>query len=340
MKFVYLAVAGALLLGACGAGEQSTVPKEVLRFQSASPPTAYLGESYRYDIVVTGGVTPYQVRLRGGKLPAGLRLDGTTISGTPTEKGRFEFTLSVTDASLSSQVQALSISAEERPPATLSLSLPSAEVSSETRIPLRLANPRLVQSARATWKVPEGFRIIRVQPGSGKPLMLWAVKDGTLTLDMGFTEAPKDRADVAFITVRPDKPGRLRGSSIEFQVRDIDGKVLGEQGNPMGTQPAQPAPGTPGAAPGTPAPATSPTGTPATAPTTAPATPSTAPATPATAPATPPPPSDETPPPPSGDETPPPTDPAPADPESTDEAPTGPAPENPPPPTNPENSTP
>ncbi|WP_460828383.1 putative Ig domain-containing protein, partial [Marilutibacter aestuarii] len=62
-------------------------------------PTAAAGVAYAQAFAAEGGIAPYGYALASGTLPAGLALaaDGT-LSGTPTEAGRFEFGITATDA--------------------------------------------------------------------------------------------------------------------------------------------------------------------------------------------------------------------------------------------------
>lgn len=65
---------------------------------------ATINEPYQsFIITATGGVPPYEFSVTGGPLPAGMTLapleEGVSaiLSGTPTETGEFEITISVTD---------------------------------------------------------------------------------------------------------------------------------------------------------------------------------------------------------------------------------------------------
>jgi uncharacterized protein (TIGR03437 family) len=61
-------------------------------------PTASQGSSYSAPIYPSGAYTPYVYYL-GGALPAGLTLNGTTISGTPTAPaGVYNFNITLVDA--------------------------------------------------------------------------------------------------------------------------------------------------------------------------------------------------------------------------------------------------
>lgn len=62
---------------------------------------AYEYTSYAETLVAKGGSAPYRWRVESGNLPDGLALDSLTgiISGTPTVRDSFDFTIKVTDAS-------------------------------------------------------------------------------------------------------------------------------------------------------------------------------------------------------------------------------------------------
>ena len=58
-----------------------------------------VGAAYTHTMNVVGGIPAYYWTIDSGALPAGLSLDSFTgtISGTPQESGRFEFTIRVRD---------------------------------------------------------------------------------------------------------------------------------------------------------------------------------------------------------------------------------------------------
>src|SRR5216683_1895601 len=92
------------------AGETATQPLSItidpplpLVITSPTPPPATVGTAYFTNLFANGGCQPYTWSITAGQLPPGLALvkgsnGGTTISGTPTTKGTFTFTETVTDS--------------------------------------------------------------------------------------------------------------------------------------------------------------------------------------------------------------------------------------------------
>ena len=62
-------------------------------------PEGTLGTPYSYTATVSGGTPAYYWAIESGTLPAGLSIDSFTgtISGTPSQQGTFNFTISVSD---------------------------------------------------------------------------------------------------------------------------------------------------------------------------------------------------------------------------------------------------
>ncbi|MGM9426711.1 beta strand repeat-containing protein [Hydrogenophaga sp. MI9] len=64
----------------------------------ATLPNPATGSAYSQTITATGGATPYAFTVTAGALPAGLTLGGTgNLTGTPTQVGTFNFTVSASD---------------------------------------------------------------------------------------------------------------------------------------------------------------------------------------------------------------------------------------------------
>ncbi|ADV67345.1 Ig domain-containing protein [Deinococcus maricopensis] len=274
----------ALTLGACGSttgtsGSFSTY-RDALNFGSTNLPVAYTNEPYTAPLNIAGGTSPYTVRVVSGTLPPGLKLNGTTLSGTPTAGGTYTFTLEAGDANLSTKVQPFNMSVSTLPPTALVPTLPSTDLRAETRVPLVLNYPRQTRALRFTWPLPEGVTVSAVTPGDGRPVVFWKQSGRTLSVDMGFRAAPKTGARVALVTLKPAKAVRLSAEGTTIAARNGEGKLIGQAPAPATPdKPADKAPAVDGKT-DTPAPTPGTTGTPAATPT----TPADAPTTPAPAP--------------------------------------------------------
>jgi hypothetical protein len=73
---------------------------------------------YSANVTATGGTGSYTWTLASGSLPPGLSLTSGTpsarISGTPTKKGTFTFTLRVRDAAAATVTRSFSITINRR----------------------------------------------------------------------------------------------------------------------------------------------------------------------------------------------------------------------------------
>jgi subtilisin family serine protease len=76
-----------------------TVVVAPLAITTTSLPSGTVGVSYSANLVATGGIPPYTWSRVSGKLPSGLTLSPSgTISGTPSRRGTYTFTLRVRDS--------------------------------------------------------------------------------------------------------------------------------------------------------------------------------------------------------------------------------------------------
>ncbi|GEM_PF-2997140 len=79
--------------------------------------SATVGGGYSRTLAVIGGISPLTWSIVAGSLPAGLTLNGSTgvISGVPTTAETLTFSVQVTDANNSNDIQALSITVNPTP---------------------------------------------------------------------------------------------------------------------------------------------------------------------------------------------------------------------------------
>lgn len=128
----------ALTLAACG-GDQNTPSSSqgALRIVTPNLPPAYVGDSYSAQLRGEGGVRPYTFKLEG-TLPKGITFTNGTFSGTPQEKGNFEITAFIEDASLSRNFQKLTLSVSDPLPPKVVLALPQSETGDPFLMSVRL----------------------------------------------------------------------------------------------------------------------------------------------------------------------------------------------------------
>lgn len=84
-----------------------------------------VGVPFSTSLSASGGTAPYTYNLDSGSIPPGLSLSGNTISGTPTQRGAYAFTIRATDSASASGVRTFSGSAAN-PTLTIAPSTPSA----------------------------------------------------------------------------------------------------------------------------------------------------------------------------------------------------------------------
>lgn len=207
-----LVCAGVALLALGGCGELDA-PGDPLSVFTSTPEPAYLDEPYTFDIIVSGGLAPYNFELDGGELPPGLTLENGSVSGTPTEAGSFEFSVQVSDASLSRDVQDFTLSVTTAPPAVLVLNVPPTTVTDAVRIPISVTDARDLRALRTqiTWDETL-FTFVggSVRSSQGSLGLLQRAREGQLSVDLSFLGPTlTGDAEVFSFELRPTEPNTL-----------------------------------------------------------------------------------------------------------------------------------
>lgn len=138
-----------------------SVPNPSSSITVAAPPAATVNQAYSYNLgaSTSGATAPYSYSLTSGALPPGLSLSGTTISGTPTSTGTFNFSVTVTDSSPNLGGTSpgpyfksvnLSISVQNVPPTAGPASATVAYDSTNNPITLNLSGPSATSVAVGT----------------------------------------------------------------------------------------------------------------------------------------------------------------------------------------------
>jgi uncharacterized repeat protein (TIGR03803 family) len=169
----------------CGGQESGfatlTVPPPAVT--TTSLPDGYISVAYSATLAADNGLAPYAWSVTSGSLPADLTLNATTgvISGTPTQAGTSNFTVTVEDsesqpitatANLAITVVAAAISAN---PSTLSITAPGSSASTTLTISgfatssIKLACSGLPSEASCTFGTPttsNGSETVSLQIGT------------------------------------------------------------------------------------------------------------------------------------------------------------------------------
>lgn len=176
-----------LVLAACSS--EAPLPGDPLRISSSSLPDPVLGETYRADVVAVGGLRPYSVRLEEGALPPGLSLQGGRLVGTPTELGRFSFTLSVSDANLASTFESFDVTVRDVPRPQLSLPLPETEVRGATTLRARVEEARDLRALRVRLSWPGAPLTLpddAVRASRQDVALFWQAQEDGVAIDVAF----------------------------------------------------------------------------------------------------------------------------------------------------------
>ena len=123
-------------------------------------PTGTVSVSYSQALSTSGGKAPYTWSVSAGALPGGLSLSAGTISGTPSSRGTFQFTVRVLDGAGDTDTQPLTIIVNSNPVITTE-TLPNAIAGSSYTATLAVSGA-VSRSARYSRRYRPAWRISQI----------------------------------------------------------------------------------------------------------------------------------------------------------------------------------
>lgn len=180
-----------IVITACSG--EAPLPGDPLRLVSASLADPVLNEPYQHDLTPTGGLRPYTYTLEEGRLPPGIALQGGTLIGTPTELGRFEFTVSVADANLSSSYETFTVTVRDLPVPVLDLVVPDTEIRGDTQLRVGVRDARRLRGVRV-W-IDWQHDAVRMNAGAARAsrddlVIFESLREGGIAVDVAVLGEP------------------------------------------------------------------------------------------------------------------------------------------------------
>jgi hypothetical protein len=194
-------------LGACTS--ELAVPTEPLRLLRTDWAVAYVGEPFDGALRPTGGLRPYRFELVDGELPPGMSLSGGRLVGTPTEVGRFAFTVQVRDGNLSQSLQQVEFDVRPLPDPVVRVDAPRTELRSNVPLVVRIEDARGWRGARIslTWDADAFALVTPPSPADARLAVLHEAGDGYLHVEAAALGAARNGAfDLARFSLRPLEP--------------------------------------------------------------------------------------------------------------------------------------
>lgn len=226
-KLLLISLASALV--ACGGDQNGPSSSQgALRIVTPNLPPAYVGESYSAQLRGEGGVRPHTFKLEGA-LPKGITFTNGTFSGAPQEKGSFEITAFIEDASLSRNFQKLTLTVLDPLPPKVALSLPQSETGDPFLMAVRLEGRETqafhaqfvlkdLKAAMDTFKAAEGLLYV----------VRYDAEKGILDLDGAWVTPRKDLEAfrLSLTPVKALRPLQQMAGSYKTAFYDKNGKLF------------------------------------------------------------------------------------------------------------------
>jgi hypothetical protein len=208
-----LAVALGLLVALVACTDELTVPTEPLRLLAPAWTEAYLGEPFEGALRPAGGLRPYRFELADGELPPGLSLSAGRLVGTPTEIGRYTFTILVQDGNLSQAVERVEFEVRELPTPIVRVDAPATEIRADVPLVVRVEDARAWRGARLALRWDPALFELGAPPtaGDARLVVFHDAAEGRLAIEAAALGAPRQGAfTLARFALRPvDGPARL-----------------------------------------------------------------------------------------------------------------------------------
>jgi hypothetical protein len=170
----------------------ATVTPPTITLAPTSLPGGTAGVAYNQTVTASGGASPYTFSISDGILPVGLSINSSTgaITGTPTEVGTFNFTVSAADSSTGSgpfsgeQAYAITVGAPSIGVAPISLSSGTEGVAYGPQLVTANGGTSPYSFAVTNGSLPAGMTLSATGSLSGTP-----TANGTFNITITATDA-------------------------------------------------------------------------------------------------------------------------------------------------------
>jgi outer membrane protein OmpA-like peptidoglycan-associated protein len=173
---------------------------------NATVAEGYADVPYSQTLTAVGGRPPYTWAIQSGSLPAGLKVGGDAIAGTPTAAGSSDFTVQVTDANQGTATKALTLVVKD-PPSIATTKIPDGNQDAEyAPFTIQGAGGKTPYSfSLTTGTLPDGLTMSAAGVVSGKPTTL-----GSSTFTVGLQDANTKAASREFtVEIKPSKTYKM-----------------------------------------------------------------------------------------------------------------------------------
>ena len=198
-----------ILVSLAACTSELAVPTEPLRLLRADWNVAYVGEPFDGPLRPTGGLRPYRFEVIDGTLPPGMSLAAGRLAGTPTEVGRFAFTVQVQDGNLSQTLQRVELDVRPLPTPLVRIDAPRTELRAAVPLVVRVEDARGWRGARVAveWDA-EAFELAAPpSAGDARLALFHEAGDGYLWIEAAALGAARNGAfDLGRFSLRPIAP--------------------------------------------------------------------------------------------------------------------------------------